>query len=189
MRGMRPLLAAATLAAAAGCTTLPVPLPAPCGQAPVLALSPSSLGRSLALHQLLLVQGADASTHRLEALLEADAASVRLAVLGPGAQPVARLAWDGQRLERTQLPGWPASLPAQRVLSDLQLVLWPAGEIARSLPAPWTLDTHDGERHLRCGDELVAVVRYTGASQAELSHRRDGYRIRIESKPLAEVPS
>jgi hypothetical protein len=177
---LRRPFALAALALAAGCAALPAPR-----AEPVLRLAPASLGGRLALHQQLEVH-AQEGTHRLEVLLEADEAAVRIAVLGPGAQTAARLVWDGQRLEHDAPPWWPASLPVDRVLSDLQLVLWPAAEIARALPAGWTLDTRDGERRLQCGDELVSTVRYDGPGWAELTHRRAGYRIRIESRPAGE---
>jgi hypothetical protein len=151
----------------------------------VLRLAPASLGGRLALHQQLEVR-APQGTHRLDVLLEADEAAVRMAVLGPGAPAAARLVWDGRRLEHDAPPWWPARLPVERVMSDLQLVLWPAAEIARALPTGWRLDTRDGERRLHCGDELVATVHYHGDAQAELLHRRSGLRIRIESRPAGE---
>jgi hypothetical protein len=167
-------LALAAVALAAGCA-------APRTQ-PLLSLDPASLGGRLALHQQLEFHARDGS-QRLEVLLEADAAAVRIAVLGPGMQATARIVWDGRRLEHDAPPGWPPGLPVRCVLSDLQLVLWPAAEIARALPAGWTLDSRDSLRRLRRGDETIATVRYDGA-RAELANRRAGYRIRIESRPV-----
>jgi hypothetical protein len=174
----------AALAVLAGCASV---LPRPvAGETVLLRLSPAAAGRSLALAQALDVEAAG-QRHTVQALLEVDAASVRLVLLQFG-QPIARLAWDGRALQQQRAQVLPAQISAERILSDLQLVQWPAAAIAQALPAGWQLREHDeagvAQRELMQGDALVARVRYPSAGLAELQQLRDGYRLRIESKPL-----
>lgn len=170
----------------AACASLPSPKPADAG-VPLLRLSPASLGRSLFLQQALTVD-AGGQTHRFDVVLEADDLAVRLAVLNLG-QTVARLEWDGTRLTQSSAAWWPAAVRGERVLSDLQLMLWPSAEIAAALPPGWTLDaTEAGQRVLRDGPDAVATVTYLSPVLSELTQRRQGYRIRVVSRPLAPAP-
>ncbi len=178
---MKRLLAMASLALAA-CASAPT---RPAADEPMLRLPPASLGRTLSLAQRLDVQAHD-QRQTLEALLEADAQSVRLALLQFG-RPVARLEWDGRQLTDERAPGVPPQLDAARILSELQLVQWPAEAIRAALPDGWRLD-EQGEgaqrvRSLARQDREVLRVRYPAADVAELQHLRDGYTLRIESTP------
>jgi hypothetical protein len=164
----------------AACATLGPPV-AQRG-APLLRLVPAELGRTLALQQQLVVTAAG-QTHRVEVLLEADPATVRIAVLSLG-QTVARLEWDGAHLQQERAAWWPAVVSGERILSDLQLVWWPADAVRAALPAGWVLRTTPNERELAEGAELVSVVRYLSASQVQLDNLRSGYSLRIESIPL-----
>jgi len=174
-------LAASMLLAA--CAAAP---PAPSSPELRLALSPASAGRTLALAQSL---EAEVGGRRIgvEALLEVDAAHVRLALLQFG-RPVARLDWDGVTLHEEREPGVPAQLQAARILSELQMVQWPADAIRAALPPGWTLtETGSGvtrERLLSERGTPLMRVRYPAEDQAELEHLRDGYRLRIVSRPL-----
>jgi hypothetical protein len=159
----------------AACATAP-------GATLLLRLAPSALERSLALQQQLTVQVGE-RTDRIDVLLEVDASTVRLALVSLG-QTGARLEWDGRELTQTQAAWWPKAVSGERVLSDLQLVLWPAAAVRAALPAGWTLEANAGERLLRQGAETVVSIRYPSASLTELVHWRDGYRIRIDSRPL-----
>lgn len=177
----RRLLLCLSLAGMAGCAAPPLVGTDP-GARPLLRLPPAALGRSLALQQLLLVH-AGGQSRRIEVLLEADAQSVRLALMNLG-QTLARLQWDGHELVQTSAPGWPRAVSGERVLSDLQLALWPAEAIAAALPADWTLEQRDGRRLLRRGDQIAATVDYPAPSRIELVDRQHGYRLEIESRTL-----
>lgn len=180
---MRPWLAIAALLLA-GCATPPPAAPVDGG---LLRLSPASAGRTLALAQHLDID-AHGERRSVDALLEVDTASVRLALLQFG-QPVARLEWDGHVLREQRLPGVPAQLRADRILSELQLVQWPADAVREGLPPGWTV-LESGEsggrvRELRQGEAVVIRVRYPSSDVAELEHLRDGYRLRIESTAVS----
>ena len=173
-----PWLAAVLVACAAPPTSPPVAN----RQTPLLRLSPATLGRSLALQQQLAVTAAG-QTQRVEVLLEADPDVVRLAVLNLG-QTVARLEWDGQRLQETRSAWWPAAVRGEFILSDVQLVWWPADAVRAALPPGWTLRETPDRRELAEGGELAVVVRYLSPAQVELDHLRAGYHLRIESISL-----
>jgi hypothetical protein len=153
----------------------------------LLRLSPASLGGTLSLQQQLWVS-AQGQEHRFDAVLEVDAEAVRLAVLNLG-QTVARLEWDGKNLTESKVAWWPSAVSGERVLSDLQLMLWPVAEIAAALPPGWAVEQSEPQlRTLRDGQELVATVRYLTPTVAELAQLRQAYRIRVESRPLESAP-
>lgn len=181
MKHARRLIACLWVAIAMGCAGRP---PAPDDAAmPTLRLAPAALGRSLALQQQLVVETAG-QVHRLDVLLEADASQLRLALLMAG-QTAARLEWDGRELRHTSAAWWPAGVSAERVLSDLQLVLWPAAAVREALPAGWALDADEHSRVLRQAGRSIATVTFGDAHHAELVQHAQGYRLRIVSQPLA----
>jgi hypothetical protein len=149
---------------------------------PQLRLSPASLGATLALQQLLTVT-ARGQTQRLEVLLEADPQAVRLAVVSMG-QTAARLEWDGVKLTQSRAKWWPEAVTAERILDDLQLMLWPAPAVSAALPAGWRLAASADQRVLSRDGQVVATVRYEGPGVSELVHLAEGYRLRVESRAL-----
>jgi hypothetical protein len=149
---------------------------------PQLRLAPAALGRPLALQQRISVQ-APGHAQQLDVLLEADAAHVQLAVLAMG-QVAARLDWDGTKLEETRAPWWPPQVSGGRILSDLQLAMWPADAIAAALPAGWRVSEEEGVRTLRNGDEIVTTVRRLADDTVEIAQRRAHYTLTIASQPL-----
>ncbi|HJV95432.1 MAG TPA: DUF3261 domain-containing protein, partial [Albitalea sp.] len=161
-------------AALAGCAT-----PPPRQDAPLLRLAPAALGRTLALQQQLAVT-ARGQTQRVDVLLEADADAVRLALVNLG-QTVARLEWDGKQLQESRAAWWPAAVRSENVLSDLQLVWWPADAVRAALPAGWSLSADASARELRQGSDVVTAIRYLSPTLVELDNRRAGYLLRIES--------
>jgi len=174
-----PLLAGLLVACAAPPAVSP---PAAGREAPLLRLSPAALGGTLALQQQLVVT-ANGQTHRLDVLLEADPEVVRLAIFNLG-QTVARMEWDGKRLEETRAAWWPAAVRGERILSDLQLVWWPADAVRGALPAGWALSAIPELRQLTDGSEIATVVRYLSPTLVEFDNLRAGYRLRIESIAL-----
>ncbi|SPS01222.1 DUF3261 domain-containing protein [Cupriavidus taiwanensis] len=186
----RALLSALALAAvlAAGCASpgAVAQRTAPAAAATaLLRLPPAALQRELKLQQHITVEfTVQGRTERREllALLEADAARTRLAAIG-GGQVLARLDWDGTTLQVSRAPWAPAELQPERILSDLQLALWPAAAIRAALPEGWSFDATPALRQLRQGGEAVAEIRFPDAATTLFVQHRDGYRLTIRNLP------
>ncbi len=180
------------LAGLMGCAQQPIAQPAPSAQAempsqamPLLQLAPAALGRTLALQQQLSVRGPDGTQRHLQALLEADAGEVRIALTSMG-QVLARMRWDGVQLDVQRSRYWPQQVEPARILSDLQLALWPAEEIARALPPAWQLLVQpDGSRRLLQGDAARVEVRAITPLVTEISYLQEGWLLRIVTAPLS----
>jgi hypothetical protein len=173
------LATVAMMAALAGCAGL-APKPA---EAPLLRLPPASLGKTLNLQQQITVQFPSPQgeqTRDMIALLEADAAHTRLAAVA-GGQVLARIDWDGHDLRVTRAPWAPRELVPERILSDMQLSLWPVEAVQAALPDGWHVEETPGMRVLRYGEEIVAEVRYPDAATTLFTQRRDGYRLTIRT--------
>jgi hypothetical protein len=181
---LRCLIASFVLAAAL-CGCAPASPRIALGELPVLRLSPASLGRELALQQHLQV-GVGERSQAVDALLEVDAKQVRLAMQALG-QSAMTLRWDGSKLDEQRADWLPPVLNGERVLFDLQLVLWPAPVIRAALPPGWTLQESGGGRQLLQGETEVARVAYPAEGHAVLTQARDHYRLDIESVPVAEA--
>jgi hypothetical protein len=151
---------------------------------PPLRLAPAEAGQSLALAQRLTID-ARGRTQTVEAMLELNESKLELALLRFG-QPVARLSWDGRELTQQRVAALPPEVSAERILADLQFVMWPVESLSRALPAPWHISQHGDVRELSNDAEVVARVRYRARWDAELENLREGYRLRIESVPLAD---
>ena len=153
---------------------------------PVLRLPPSALPAPLALQQRLAFQRGD-RRETVDALVESDGANTRLVIHAQG-QVALRLDWDGQQLKQQRAPFLPAALDGERVLSDLQLVIWPVDAIAPTLPPGWSLREESGRRVLRQGDAIIATIDYPQPLQARLLQHALGYTLDIASSPIeAEV--
>jgi len=173
------LAAALVLAACASAPSLPP------DATPLLRLAPSSLGRELAVVQQLDVQAAG-QTRSLEVALEADADSVRMAFMQLG-QTVARLEWDGRKLEQSLAPGWPKVVSAEQVLSDLQLVWWPAAAVREGLAPGWQLAESGQARELSYQGRAVVSVRKLGPDHVELVQHAQGYTVQIHTRGASPV--
>ncbi|NUT14233.1 MAG: DUF3261 domain-containing protein [Cupriavidus sp.] len=186
------LLSALALTAAlvAGCASpgaAPERTTAVASATALLRLPPASLQRELKLQQHITVEFTvqGRTEHReLLALLEADAARTRLAAVS-GGQVLARLDWDGTTLRVSRSPWAPAELQPERILSDLQLALWPAAAIRAALPPGWSLDASPALRQLRQDDEAVAEIRFPDPATTLFVQRRDGYSLTIRNLPAA----
>ena len=170
--------AAVTLALAlAGCAT-----PAPLREAPQLRLAPALLGRALNLQQHLTLQ-APGRDQQLDVLLEADPRHVQLGVLAMG-QVAARLDWDGTTLTESKASWWPAAVSGSRILSDLQLTLWPVAAIQAQLPAGWQLAEDGNVRTLTQDGQAVTVITRISPLLVEIDQRREHFKLKIESREL-----
>ncbi|APW43099.1 DUF3261 domain-containing protein [Rhodoferax saidenbachensis] len=181
-RLLRPLwLAVAVLGLVAGCA-----MPSAPDTAPLLKLSPASLGRELAMAQQMQVEAGGRSV-TMDVALEADATAVRMAVLQLG-RTLARMEWDGQQLTRTLAPGWPDSLLAESVLNDLQLVWWPVGAIRGALPAGWTLEQTASRRTLWHGPQRVVVIELAqGGTTIVIRHPLEGYTVQVRTETQSPI--
>ena len=183
---MQRLIAITALASALGaCTTAPVP--APPHETPQLRLAPALLGHPLNLQQHLTLQ-APGREQQLDVLLEADAQHVQLGVVAMG-QVAARLDWDGVTLTESAAPWWPQAVSGARILSDLQLTLWPVAAIQAALPAGWRLVEAGDVRTLSEGADVVAVITRSGPQVVELDQRREHFKLKIESRDLSAAAS
>ena len=212
---MRRLIAWAVLAgtgALAGCASAPAPDSA--RATPQLRLAPALLGRPLNLQQHLTLQ-APGREQQLDVLLEADARHVQMGLLAMG-QVAARLDWDGTTLDESRAAWWPQAVSGSRILSDLQLTLWPVAAIQAALPAGWSLVEDGNVRTLSQGGEVVTVITRlcppTADSTAargtanpsscapsqdpsaastliELDQRREHFKLTIESREAGDAPA
>jgi len=180
------LLMLALLLGLGACATPPAPPVADAGAPLLLRLAPATLGRTLALQQQVTVQAGERVEH-MDVLLEADAEAVRVALMGMG-QTGTSLEWDGHDLKLTRAAWWPRAVSAERVLSEMQLTLWPAAALREALPPGWTLEADAAGRLLRQDGSAVIRIRYLGPTRTELVHLRDGYRLDIESRDLGDGP-
>src|SRR5574343_466529 len=165
----------------AGCA--PGPAADASSAAPLFSLPPASLGRQLAWRQQLVAEVAERPLPPLEVLLQCDDAELLVALVGAG-RTLGRLRWDGLQLRAEWPPTWPERLAAERMLSDLQLALWPLAPLQAALPPGWSLDDADAVRQLRQGDRVVATVIGAQGLHLRLQHHRDGYHLRIDSIDL-----
>ncbi len=108
---------------------------------------------------------------------------VQLGVVAMG-QVAARLDWDGTTLAESRAAWWPQAVSGSRILSDLQLTLWPVAAIQAALPAGWALVESGDVRTLSDGGDVVTVITRTGPSVVELEQRREHFKLKIESRDM-----
>jgi hypothetical protein len=173
----------ACASALAACASAPAVAPA--HATPQLRLAPALLGHPLNLQQHLTLQ-APGHDQQLDVLLEADAHHVQLGVVAMG-QVAARLAWDGVTLTEDKAPWWPQAVSGSRILSDLQLTLWPVAAIQAALPPGWQLVESGDVRTLTDDGAVVTVITRTGPQVVELDQRREHFRLKIESRELGDA--
>ena len=179
MQRLTAIAAAAAALALAGCATAPAPA---AHATPQLRLAPALLGRPLNLQQHLTLR-APARNQQLDVLLEADARHVQLGLVAMG-QVAARLDWDGTTLTESRAPWWPQEVSGARILSDLQLTLWPVDAIQAALPSGWRLVEDGDVRTLTQDGQVVAVITRLGPLSALFDQQREHFQLRIESRDL-----
>ena len=183
MQRVIAVFALACAGALAGCASAPAAARA----APQLRLAPALLGHALNLQQHLTLQ-APGHDQQLDVLLEADERHVRMGVVAMG-QVAAHLDWDGTTLTEDRAPWWPQAVSGSRILSDLQLTLWPVAAIQAALPAGWRLEETSGVRTLTQDGAIVTVVTRTGPQVVELDQRREHFKLKIESRDMSDAPA
>jgi hypothetical protein len=177
------LITLGTLAVAGALAGCPAPAPM-AARVPELRLAPALLGRELNLQQHLTLQ-APGRDQQLDVLLEADPRHVQMALVAMG-QVAARLDWDGTTLTETKAPWWPEQVSGARILSDLQMTLWPVDAIQAALPAGWRLAEDGNVRTLMQGDDVVTVITRSSPLLVELDERRAHFKLKIESRDLGD---
>ena len=185
MQRLIALLAVACASVLAGCASAPPKAPASPHATPQLRLAPALLGRELNLQQHLTLQ-APGRDQQLDVLLEADARHVQMGVVVMG-QVAARLAWDGVTLTEDRAPWLPQAVSGSRILSDLQLTLWPVAAIQAALPAGWQLGEAGNVRTLTDDGAVVTVITRTSPLVVELDQRREHFKLKIESRDMSDA--
>jgi len=153
-----------------------------------LLLQPATLGMELSMMQRMRVRldaYPMAPSPELEVAFEADASSVRIAILQLS-HTVARIDWDGNRVEQQLAPGWPKVVSAERILSDLQMVWWPLSAIQNELPQGWTVRESGAIREFIHGEKVVTTVKAISSRSIELIQAEEGYRVQLTT--AGEVP-
>ncbi|UOD29851.1 DUF3261 domain-containing protein [Massilia violaceinigra] len=179
---LNPRLLAALLAATllGACTTPPAPL-ARLG----IKLAPSALEASISVQQHLKVER-KGRIDELDAAVEVDPQQVQMVGLAFG-QRVLSLNFDGKELTSWRHMMLPRQVRADDVLEDMQLTLWPAEAIARSLPPGWRIEDAGLSRTLYLDGAVVATITYTQmprwSGTVTLDNLRYDYRLTIESAP------
>ena len=164
----------------AGCATPPPP-PVRLG----LKLAPAALGQSVSVQQHLKVER-KGRIDELDAAIEIDAEQVQMVGLAFG-QRVLTVNYDGKELTSWRHMMLPKQVRPEDVLEDLQLTLWPAQAIERSLPPGWRIVDAGLQRTLYLNDVIVSSITYTGmprwSGTVILNNLRYDYRLTIESAP------
>lgn len=183
-RKLSPWLICGLLNACASPLALPVSSSETRPQAEfLLRLPPHTLGRSLVAQQRLEIHLKDQPQQTLETLLEINSLSLRLAIIGFNTT-LAHLEWDGTRIVESRAAWLPSHIKAERILSDLQMVMWPEPAVRQALPPEWHLKSHSNTRSLWLANEEVARVSYLSPSHTELQNFSENYRINIHSHEI-----
>ena len=177
---MLRLIALVLLAGLAGC--VPWLRPGPPDEVPLLRLAPSALPGGMAAQQRLSFEHGD-RRQVVDALVEVDADAVRVVIHAQG-QVALRLDWDGRTLTQARADWLPPQLSAERVLSDLQMVYWPAAAVDAALPAGWSFGGTEDSRTLVHSDEIVAQVQRVSDARHVLRQNRHRYVLQIDSVPV-----
>lgn len=173
----------ASLGGVVACATPPTPPPAARDPGALLALPPAALGGELHLAQRVTFTRGETSM-TFDAQLEADPSTLRLAAFALG-QTVAKLTWDGVRLEETHSQRVPDAVSPAHIMSDVQLAFWPEASVRAGLPAGYALQVSPARRLVLHDGQPFIDVRYDGAGPAfpriAIDHVAHGFRLVIES--------
>ena len=180
----RRLLTSAAALLLGGCALLPfgrgLPPPVP----PLL--TPASLGGAHTASQVLHVVNGDRS-FILQCALQADGNAVTLIAIGPLGQRAFSPHYDGSKLDAQASPYAPQGLPPERVLSDVQLAMWPLQAWQEKLQgSDWKIaEPAAGVRELYFHGDLVSRVSYSAADpwQAHISLHNLALNYSIDIEP------
>ena len=139
-----------------------------------------------ALTQHIAIHSGDSLT-TISAVVEENAGGITMAGLSFGIG-LGRARWNGAELSVTGMQYDWGGVPARSLLRDFLYSVLPASVVRQSLPDGWLLRTSPGGRTLHYGDELVLRIDFAEtagwAGARRIENLRDGYTLRIDSKPL-----
>jgi hypothetical protein len=163
-----------------GCALLP---PKPPPATPLLP--PSALGGERTAIQVVHAAMGEREMS-LQCEVHVDTRAATIVALGPLGRRAFSLKYDGDVLDAQLDPYAPAGLPAQRVLADVQLALWPLHAWQERLRGgDWQIaEPRPGLRRLRYRGRLIEEVHYSGSdpwtSPLWLVNLALGYTLEIE---------
>ena len=168
---------------AACCTAIPH------NDALMKPLPPASLGSSRSARQLLRGAFGDREAS-LQAVVDVNPQRITVVGLTAMGNRVFSVSYDGSSLKSDTSPLAPKQLQPERVLVDMQLVLWPYAALQQALDGShWQLsEPAERTRRLRRDGKLIAEIHYADTDawrgRAWLSNFEYGYALAIESQPL-----
>lgn len=183
---MKPLLALIVLVVALACASpldLARDVPVAAGAAFDL-LPPASFGRSLALEQTVEARRGEERTS-IDCVLEIEPRELRLVGLTPFATVAFVVTLDAAGLHVENRVGGQLPADPRRILTDLQLALWPELPSLKGLSVVDRPAQSGGrERLLLRGGQEVVTIRYHAAGlpwegPIEFSHAELGYTLRV----------
>ncbi|MCK5860563.1 DUF3261 domain-containing protein [Abyssibacter sp.] len=169
-----------------GCAGLPRPAPCP----PILPPQPVA-GWSGAQSQaeVITLLGPDGHRRQLLVVGERSPQLLRLRGFNLIGLELFRLDHHEGSPEIVWLTGEAPALDARVLVSDYQLVHWPADSLAGRLDkGRWRLDHDTRSRRLYCRDMLIAEVQFAADGSARLFNHQLGYTLEIRPVPASAEP-
>lgn len=151
----------------------------------ITLLSPASLGRSVYAQQQLEAEF-NGQIWQMQGALEVTPHSVRMVGLTPFGQRLITLVWDGQQLQQERAAYLPQTVQGERILSDVQLMYWPAPALRAVLPPGWRVEQEGGVR--RVFDAERSLIKISCATpdpwqgRCVFEHLVYGYRLTLDSQ-------
>ena len=128
-------------------------------------LSPSAYGRSVQIRQIITITSEN-TEHVVQALLLITTERLHVALLSAEGQRLATIHYNGQTLELKTASEPVHTLPAKRIVTQLQLLLWPAAAWEKSLhDTDWKIVSSNEKRQLLFQERPEITVHYKGAAQ------------------------
>lgn len=152
-------------------------------------LPPESLGASRSARQRLHGSFAERE-ETLQCVVAVDPGHISLVALSATGTRIFSLGYDGRKLDAAISPLAALQLKPERILSDMQLALWPLASLQQALVgSAWKINEPvAGTRRLRHGGRLIAEVHYSGTDPWRgrfwLSNFEFGYSLMVESTGL-----
>ncbi len=187
----------AALTALAGCAIPPhtVPIAAPPQMlsaavqiAPGASLNlplPPGYPQARSLHQVVRAQYG-ARRGAFEAVLSLAPERVDIVLIAPSGPRLASIAWDKLGITRTGTQAGLGAAPAENVLADIFLCLWPREAVAAALPAGLeVMDAADGARTITQASASIIEISIDPAQPniMVLRNLAFDYQLRIETTP------
>ena len=128
-------------------------------------LSPSAYGRSVQIRQIITITSENIE-HVVQALLFITTERLHVALLSAEGQRLATIHYNGQSLELETIPETIHTLSARRIVTQLQLVLWPTRAWEKNLSGTgWQIVSSNDKRQLLFQEHPEITVHYKDAAQ------------------------